>query len=101
MLRSSLFLVLLAACVGCAETQSQRAFIVRPAAETVPAVALANRSPDHDRNLAESLERSLKDQEDEPWFTSPQGAIAQKQPTSPTLRDASDSRASKTAVPEP
>jgi hypothetical protein len=99
MLRPTLFLSLLAG-VGCAETQSQRAFILRPASETVPAVALANQSPDHDRNLAESLERSLKEQEDQPWF-GPQGAIAEKQPTSPSAGAAGDSRASKTSVSGP
>jgi hypothetical protein len=102
MLRPSLFLIVLAGCVGCAETQSQQAFTPRRAAESVPPVTVPNQSAERIHNLAESLDRSLLAQEeDESMMPGRQGAIADKQPMAPDVREGSDSRASKTVGVEP
>ena len=92
--RSSFLLLTLAACVGCAGTQSARAFIPRPAAEVVPVVTLPNRSAEHSHSLAESLARSLQEQEDEPMLAR-QGSIADKPSATPAVDPGSEGRASK------
>jgi hypothetical protein len=58
---AALFLLLLPA--ACADTQSGRAFIPRQASEVVVVVATPNKSADRDRQLADSLDRSLKEEE--------------------------------------
>jgi hypothetical protein len=59
---AALLLLLLPACAG---TQSQRAFIPRPAAAFVPSVTTPNKADERDRELADCFERSLRDQEAE------------------------------------
>ena len=62
MIRSTaLLLLLLPACAG---TQSQRAFIPRPAAAFVPSVTTPNTSAERDHELADCFERSVREQED-------------------------------------
>ena len=59
---AALFLLLLPA--ACAETQSGRAFLPRPAAEAEIPVVTPNRSAERNRDLADSLDRSLEAQEE-------------------------------------
>jgi hypothetical protein len=68
MCRSYVLLGLLTACagtlsVGCAGTQTQEAFTIRPPAPYVPFVATPNVSAEHQQNLEAVLDRSLRDQE--------------------------------------
>jgi hypothetical protein len=61
MARGTAFFLLLA---GCAGTQSQQAFTLRPAAQVELTVTAPNRSAERDRNLADCIERSLREQEE-------------------------------------
>jgi hypothetical protein len=89
-------------CAGCAGTQSELAFMPRRAAEIVPPVTLPNCYSQHDRKLAESLARSLQEQEaNEPELLGRQGSIADKPSAAPSAFPASDSRGSKTAGSDP
>lgn len=73
----------------------------RRAAEFVPPVTLPNTYSEHDRNLAESLARSLQEQEaNEPELLGRQGSIADKPSVAPSVNPESDSRGSKTAGSE-
>lgn len=68
MCRSYVLLGLLTACagtlsVGCAGTQTQQAFTIRPPAPYVPFVATPNVSAEHQQSLETALDRSLRDQE--------------------------------------
>jgi hypothetical protein len=57
-------LLLLLLLPACAETGSQRAFIPRPAAAVAPLVTTPNQSIERERDLADCIERSLREQED-------------------------------------
>jgi hypothetical protein len=68
MCRSHVLLALLTACAGalsagCAGTQTQQAFTIRPPAPYVPFVATPNVSSEHEQSLEAALDRSLGDQE--------------------------------------
>jgi hypothetical protein len=56
-----LLLLLLSACAG---TQSQQAFIPRPAAAVAPLVTTPNRSAAREHSLDDALECSLREQEE-------------------------------------
>ena len=88
-------------CVGCAGTQSARAFIPRPAAEVVPAVTIPNCSGERNHSLAESLVRSLQEQEDEPMLAVRQSAVADKPVATWAVYPEGDGRASKMAGSPP
>jgi hypothetical protein len=92
---------MLAGCVGCAGTQSQRAFIPRRAAEFVPAVTIRNSSAARNYNLAESLARSLQEQEDEATIPVRQEAVADKPVATWAVYPEGDGRASKMAGSPP
>ncbi len=94
MSRAYLILLLLA---GCAETQSQRAFIPRRPAEEVPASTTPNQFADHDRALAESIDRSLQALEDEPMIPARPAAADKESSARRDVQTIGDSRASKTA----
>jgi hypothetical protein len=77
---AALLLLLLPA--ACAETQSARAFAFRPAAVTDIAVTTPNTSAERNRDLAQSLDRSLQVQEEhEQWVL--QEMVPAKAPDSP------------------
>jgi hypothetical protein len=98
MTRRYFLLFSLVVCAGCAGTQSELAFMPRRAAEFVPPVTLPNTYAQHDHNLAESLARSLQEQEaNEPELLGRQGSIADKPSAAPNEYTGSDSRGSKTA----
>lgn len=70
----------------------------RRAAEFVPPVTLPNTYSRHDHNLAESLTRSLQEQEaNEPELLGRQVSIADKPSVAPNANPGSDSRGSKSA----
>ena len=96
MFRAHLIFLLVAGCVGCADSQLQRALTPRAPAEEVPVASTPNSFGEHDRALAEAIDRSLLEQEEEP--TVPALPAASDKETSAT-RDArvpGDNRASKT-----
>jgi|HubBroStandDraft_6_1064221.scaffolds.fasta_scaffold382785_2 hypothetical protein len=94
MSRAYLFFLLMA---GCAETQSQQAFTPRRPAEEVPAFTTPNRFGEHDRALAESIDRSLQALEDEPMIPARPAALEKESSPTRDVRTSGDSRASKTA----
>jgi hypothetical protein len=100
MARSHLIFLLIATCVGCAETQSRQAFTPRRAAEEVPVATTPNQVRDHDRALAESIERSLQALEDAPMIPARPGEMDKESAATQDVRPA-DSRASKSAVVAP
>jgi hypothetical protein len=99
--RSNWIFFLLAGCVGCAGTQSQRAFIPRRSAEIVPVVTIPNTSAERNQNLAESLVRSLQEQEEEALIPVRQAAVADKPVATWAVYPEGDGRASKMAGSPP
>ena len=97
MSKAHLIFLLVAASVGCAETQSQRAFIPRPSAEEVTPSLAPNQSREHDGALAEALDRSLREMEDEPMVPARPVAIDKETSATRDLRSSGDTHASKTA----
>jgi hypothetical protein len=102
MVRSHLIFLLIAGSVGCAETQSERAFLPRRAAEEVPVSTTPNRVGDHDRALAEAIDRSLVALEDEPMLPVRPGEMDTKESSATRDVHASEgARASKTSGATP
>jgi hypothetical protein len=99
--RPNVLLFTLVASVGCAGTQSARAFIPRPAAEVVPVVTIPNCSAEHNNNLAESLVRNLQEQEAEPMIPVRRAAVADKPVATWAVYPEGDGRASKMAGSPP
>jgi hypothetical protein len=93
--------LLLAGCAGCAGTQSQRAFIPRRAAEFVPVVTIPNSSAERNHNLAESLARSLLEQEEDATIPARQVAVADKPVATWIVYPDGEGRASKMAGSPP
>ena len=100
MLRSHLIFLLIAGSVGCAETQSQRAFTPRQAAEEVPVASTASQVGEHDRALAEALDRSLLALENEPMIPARAGTMDKENAATQDVRPAA-SLASKSAGVSP
>jgi hypothetical protein len=102
MLRSHLILLLIAIAgfAGCAETQSQRAFTPRPAAEEVPVASTPSQVGAHDHALAEALDHSLQALEDEPMVPTRAGTMDKESATTQDVRPAA-SLASKSAGASP
>jgi len=96
MSRVHLLFLLMAGCVGCAETQSQQAFTPRRAAEVVPPSTAPNRFREHDSALADALDRSLQELEDEPMAPT-RSAVDKETSATRDVHDTGDTRASKTA----
>ena len=89
---TALFLLLLSACAG---TQSGAAFTLRaPATPDVPVALTPNKSGDHARELADSIERSIEAQEDRDRADQrvPAG------PTETTRHAASDAQAGRAPI---
>jgi hypothetical protein len=99
MLRSHLILLLIAI-AGCAETQSQRAFTPRPAAEEVPVASTPSQVGAHDHALAEALDHSLQALEDEPMVPTRAGTMDKESATTQDARPAA-SLSSKSAGVSP
>ncbi len=76
---ATLFLLLLPACAG---TQSGAAFTPRSASQEIPVILPPNKAADHDRALADCIERALEQQEEQDQADQ-KGA---KGPSDPTLR---------------
>jgi hypothetical protein len=96
MSRAHLIFLLVAGCVGCADSQLQRALTPRSAAEEVPVAVTPNTYGEHDRALAEAIDRSLLEQEEEPSVPALPAASDKETSATRDVHAPVDNRASKT-----